>query len=289
MNDVQAFSFSRKETPAPVMLSGVDRLGEKLGRQLRGIFESYVGVRAQVETRKTELTDYGRWSADVPKFCSINVYRLLPLKGNVLLRVDAPLVSLLVDRFYGGSGDRIVASRAEFTPTEERLITRLTDAITTKLVACWGETLPLEPQLVAREAGLGFAASGNASDQLVVQRYDFSLGGDECWPVELVYPLTALRSVEPLMTGKVHDEAAGGDPLWQARVARRMEDIRLPVRTVLARPNLTLAELQSLQVGDVIPININRSLPLIVGDRIVAHGNIGEQDGRAAFMIENLK
>jgi flagellar motor switch protein FliM len=57
---------------------------------------------------------------------------------------------------------------------------------------------------------------------------------------------------------------------------------------VLARPNLSLAELMQLKAGDVIPVNIARSLPLIVGDRIVAHGTIGEQEGRAAFQIEKL-
>jgi flagellar motor switch protein FliM len=68
-----------------------------------------------------------------------------------------------------------------------------------------------------------------------------------------------------------------------------MAHVRLPARTVLARPNLTLAELMALQPGDVIPVHISRSLPLIVGDRIFAHGTIGEQDGRAAFMIEKLQ
>jgi flagellar motor switch protein FliM len=78
------------------------------------------------------------------------------------------------------------------------------------------------------------------------------------------------------------------DPIWQARVANRMRDIRLPARTVLARPNLSLADLMQLKAGDIIPVTISRSLPLIVGDRIVAHGSIGDQDGRAAFQIEKL-
>jgi flagellar motor switch protein FliM len=67
-----------------------------------------------------------------------------------------------------------------------------------------------------------------------------------------------------------------------------MRDIRLPARTVLARPNLSLADLMQLKAGDIIPVTISRSVPLIVGDRIVAHGSIGDQDGRAAFQIEKL-
>jgi flagellar motor switch protein FliM len=49
-----------------------------------------------------------------------------------------------------------------------------------------------------------------------------------------------------------------------------------------------MSELMALRPGDVIPLNIPRHLPLIVGDRVYAHGSIGEQDGIAAFMIEKL-
>jgi len=57
---------------------------------------------------------------------------------------------------------------------------------------------------------------------------------------------------------------------------------------VLARPTLTLDELLNLKNGDVIPVTIDRQLPLIVGNRVIAQGSIGEQNGRAAFMIERM-
>jgi flagellar motor switch protein FliM len=78
------------------------------------------------------------------------------------------------------------------------------------------------------------------------------------------------------------------DPVWRRQLAERMDDVRLPARTVLARPNLNMSQLMALQPGDVINIHIARHLPLIIGNRVFAHGSIGEQDGRAAFMIEKL-
>ena len=84
------------------------------------------------------------------------------------------------------------------------------------------------------------------------------------------------------------EEPKAKDHVWQAQMERRVEQVRLPVKTVLARPNLRISELMALKPGDVIPINIARHLPLIVGDRVYAHGTVGEQDGAAAFMIEKL-
>lgn len=288
MTQVQAYAFGRGESQAPVMLSGLDRLGEKLGRRIRTLLEPIAGVRPLVEAQDARVLDFSAWASEVPAFCSLSIYRLLPLKGQMLLRMDAAMVSTLVDCFYGGIGNRPLPSRGEFTPTEDRLIARISDAVVTKLVETWADIFPLESSLALRECAVGFTTAAQPSDQMVVQRFSVTITRDQVWPIDIVFPLASLRAVEPLMGSTMPTDDEHRDPVWQSRIARRMNDIRLPARTVLARPNLSLAELMQLKAGDVIPVTIGRSLPLIVGNRIVAHGSIGEQDGRAAFQIDRI-
>ncbi|MDX3909345.1 MAG: FliM/FliN family flagellar motor switch protein [Sphingobium sp.] len=288
MDDVQSFAFGKGDAQAPVMLSGLDRLGEKLGRRLRGVLEPLVGSRPDVEVQPVAVTDFSNWAQDVPRSSSMSIYRALPLKGNMLMRLDAGMISTLVDCFYGGVSNRTMPARAEFTPTEDRLIARLSQAITEQLAACWQDVLPLDIALATREVGVGFACAFPATEQMVVQRFTICLIRNEEWPIDIVFPLAALRAVDALTGSKVHDDHVVTDAIWQSRMERQMANIRLPARTVLARPSLSLTELVQLQPGDVIPVHINRNLPLIVGDRIIAQGSIGEQDGRAAFMIEKM-
>lgn len=288
MDTVQSYAFGRGDAQPPVMLSGLDRLGDKLARRMRGIVEPIAGVRPEVTAVPAELIEYIAWSEAVPANSSIGIYRAHPLKGHILLRMDAAMISGLVDRFYGGVTGRPALVRAEFTPTEERLIARLSESVMTALAASWAEIMPIEPALATRESGAGLASNPPLGDTMAVQRFTISLSRDCEWSIEILIPLASLRAVEPLMGSKVNDEPGGPDPIWQARLARQLTQITLPARTVLARPNLSLKQLMQLKPGDVIPVTISRSLPLIVNDRIVAHGHIGEQDGRAAFMIEKL-
>ena len=288
MTDVQTYAFGRGESQAPIMLSGLDRLAEKLGRRIRALVEPLAGVRPNVTAQDTRVLDFSTWSAEVPAFCSLSLYRLLPLKGQTMLRLDAGMISTLVDCFYGGIGNRPLPARNEFTPTEDRLIVRLADAIIARLAETWTDILALDHSLILRESGVGYAAAAQPSDQMVLQRFMVSLTRDQEWPIDILFPLAALRAVEALTGTNIPADEEHRDPIWQTRIARRMRDIRLPARTVVARPNLSIADLMQLKVGDVIPVTIGRSLPLIVGNRIVAHGSIGEQDGRAAFQIEKL-
>ncbi|MGE4321580.1 MAG: flagellar motor switch protein FliM [Sphingobium sp.] len=289
MDDVQSCVFGRGEPQAPVMLSGLDRLGEQLGRRIRALIEPISGVRPHVESHAGEVVAFAHWADQLPAFTSISGYRLQPLKGQVLVRMDAPMISTLVDYFYGGAGDRPLPARGEFTPTEDRLIARLADSLIARLVDIWRDMVPLDAALVMRETGLGFASAAQPTDQMLLQRFTLSLTRDRSWPIDILFPLSALRGVDALTGAKPQGSGEDDvDPAWRDRVARRMRDIRLPARTVLARPHLSLADLLQLKVGDIIPVTIARNLPLIVGDRIVAHGTIGEQDGRAAFQIEKL-
>jgi len=288
MNDVQPFALGRQTSEPVAAISGLEKLGDRLGRRLRAIIEAYGGARPLVSARPLEDTMFMMWEASAPEFASLSLYRLHPIKGPVALRMDANLVSLLVDRFYGGRGDRAAPGRREFTPTENRLAARLADGIVTALVECWTEIAPLEAVLIGRETAMSQARVMSPEAEVVVQSFEVDMGDRQSRLIELIYPKAGFSGLEIMGPAKVSEEARPADPVWQSRLARGMDDVRFPVRTVLARPNLKMIELMSLKPGDVIPIHIARNLPLLIGERVFAQGSVGEQEGCAAFMIEKL-
>lgn len=294
MNDVQPYVFGGGTAPPAAPLAGLERLGDRLARRLRAIIEPYGGGRPSVTARPIEDSLFMMWDASVPAFVSLSLYRLHPIKGTAVLRIDADLVSLLVDRFYGGHGPRIAAARREFTPTEHRLVGRLSGQIVAALAECWAEIAPVEPVLLARETNVGRAEAMAGETEVVVQGFDVNLGEKDSRLIEIVYPKAGFAGLDSCSAGGSDKGAAQRaellppDPVWQSGLAARLDDVRLPARTVLARPNLKMSELLALQPGDVIPIHIARHLPLLVGERVFAHGTVGEQDGSVAFMIEKL-
>jgi flagellar motor switch protein FliM len=218
MDDVQPFALGRGEAQAPVMLSGLNRLGERLGRRVREIVEPFVGVKPVITARPVELIDYGAWAVQVQPLAAIGLYRLMPLKGQVMLHLSAAMISTFVERFYGGAGGRPSPARSEFTPTEERLIARISDAVMAALAVSWSDMLAVEPVLASREAGLGFASGLQASDQMALQRFTVAISASEQWPVDILLPVSALRSIEPLMDTSVKEEKAEPDQIGRAHV-----------------------------------------------------------------------
>jgi len=61
--------------------------------------------------------------------------------------------------------------------------------------------------------------------------------------------------------------------------------IPLPLHVVLAEVDLSLARLQSLAPGDTIPLALGRQVPLMLGERLIAHGSIGTLEDRMAIRL----
>ena len=52
---------------------------------------------------------------------------------------------------------------------------------------------------------------------------------------------------------------------------------------------ISLVKLLSLEVGDIIPITMPRQVPVTVAGRKFALGSIGEANGNAAIMIDQIE
>ncbi len=268
----------------------VERLGERTARQLRRVIEPIARSRVALCTIAPTIRRHDDWLDEQPDFICCSLYTLRPVGGTGMIAVQPELVRALVDCTYGGSGmiDRS-GSVQELTPTEEGLYTRLADAIMGVTASVWADTATIDPVLRSREHNPAFIVPA-ASDDVLIQcrfRVDFA-HGDHAW-VDIIYPLAAIAAIEKQVSGPTESADPRAASHWRAQMAAAARNIRLDARIVLARPELSLADVMRLAPGDVIPVTIPAHAPLIVEDQTIAFGTIGEWEGQAALMISRTE
>lgn len=286
--DVQPFVFG-KDSPRPAeRLTGLERMGDKIARALRPAIEPIARARVSVTSEPIELRPYQEWQDEQPEFCALTLYRLRPLKGGMLIQIDADFVAGLVEIFYGGAPGASVKRKAgDFTASEELLLNRLLEKISTILASHWNDVTPVELAFGARETNAALVPFLRGDEIVVVQKFTIGAGVSPTM-ISVLYPLSMLRPIEEKLETRVQDEDLAASEDWRWRLGEALSQVSLPVRSVLARPEISVAELLALKPGDVIPINIQPRTPLLAGARRIADGVIGEQDGRAALMIEKV-
>jgi len=286
--DAQPFVFGQ-DSPRPTeRLSGLERMGDKIARALRPAIEPIARARISVNAEPLELRPYQEWQDEQPEFSALTLYRLRPLKGGMLIQLDANFIATLVEIFYGGApGASVKRKPGDFTASEELLLNRLLEKISTILAGHWNDVTPIELAFGARETNATLVPFLRGDEAVVVQKFTIGAGVSPT-VISVLYPLTMLRPIEEKLEARVQDEDLAASADWRWRLGEALSQVSLPVRSVLARPEISVAELLALKPGDVIPINIQPRTPLLAGARRIADGVIGEQDGRAALMIEKV-
>jgi len=292
--DVRPFVLGSEDFRPVAWLPGLERIGEKFARRLRPVIEPLVQSRTKIAAEPIETCQFERLRADLPDFMSLNFYRLRPLKNGLLVLLEPDFVSSVVDVYFGGTGAVQPRVGAEFTPTEDRVIARLTDGVVDALVDAWSEVLALSPALTSRDTNPAYANLFRPEEMVVVQRFTITTGQGTTGhgrqtTVSVLYALNSIRPLEGNLTVKVHDDAGPADAQSRRRMAEAMNNVRLPVRSVLARPEMTAARLMALKPGDIIPISVGAKVPLLVGNRHFATGTIGEKNGHASLQIESFE
>ncbi|WP_411339968.1 FliM/FliN family flagellar motor switch protein [Sphingopyxis sp. J-6] len=264
----------------------LDAVATQFARSLRELVRALGAPLIQVERAGTEQVAFADWSAGAAPAIFWR-YHAQPLKGPVLLAAPRPLILQLVDIFYGGKG-QLAAEREELTDAEERFAARLGRDMGLQLAAAWGDKLPMAPELDCVTTDPARLAAVRADDELLVQRFTLRGAPFEGQTIACAYPLAALRGIAGAEPANDTREPAA-DPVWASALNKALRDVRLPVRSVLARPEISLVKLLALEVGDIIPLAMPRHVPVTVAGRNFAYGSIGEANGNAAIMIEQIE
>jgi flagellar motor switch protein FliM len=284
----QPHVFGSEASRPLAAIPALDRMGERAARLLKVAIEPISRIKPRVKAEAVAVRRFDNWAAEQPDFVSLALYRFRPLKGGMLVSIAPDLVSRLVDAFYGGPGIHSERVVKEFTPTEERLLTRLSEALIETLTEVWSEVMPAKASLISRETSTAHAAFVAPDQPVAIARFTIGFGGNRSSAIDIVYPVAALRALEPQLSAKIHDDSGMSTAEWRERMAEALGGVRIKARSVLARPTLSVSELLELQPGDVIPVSLPEKVPLLVEGRQIAWGRIGEQDGRAALRIESV-
>jgi flagellar motor switch protein FliM len=263
----------------------LDSVGNQFARSLRDLVRALGAPTVQIERAPAVQMRFADWCNEVAPGLFWR-YHAPPLKGPVLLAATRPLVLQLVDIFYGGKGQN-AGEREDLTDAEERFAARLGRDMGMQLAAAWKSGI--EPELDAVTGDPAKLAAVRADDELLVQRFTLRGGVFEGRTILCAYPQAALRGIagaEPMPEAR---DAPAVDPVWTSTLNKALKTVRMPVRSVLARPEISLVKLLSLEVGDIIPLTIPRNVPVTVAGRNFASGSIGESNGNAAIMIERIE
>ncbi|OBV10902.1 FliM/FliN family flagellar motor switch protein [Erythrobacter dokdonensis] len=228
--------------------------------------------------------------------------RIGPVAANSLLRVgaggetvlasfDVATAIALTDRSFGGDGridpavpDRLPRSAAllveEIAATIAAAITRagLGDHAARPGAAPAGEVI-LRSESAARLKPFDPDAAVSLFTLSIANEHGCAWQAVLAIAQERMERLLPVPGRAPLPSGD-RQHRAPADPL-----ASPFAEVPMPLHVVLAEIDLSLVRLQNLAPGDMLPLAMGRQVPLMLGEKPVAHGSIGTLEDRMAIRL----
>lgn len=269
-------------------LPQLDVIYEKFMRSFRVSLSSALRKIASLNHASTDFLKFGEFINTLPMPTCMSVLRFSTLRGSALFVIESKLAYALVDSFFGGD-DRPYSKveGKDFTPIEISIVRKVVDLAIEDLEAAWESIHPIECSFVRTEVNPQFVGIVPPTDVVIASAFDVELENAN-GTITLVIPYSTIEPIkQKLSTGFQVESDQTDKKLWTSIIKDQLHDTELDVKVNLGQSEISLKELMSLKVGDVIPLDqdANGEFDILVQEVKKFKGLYGVYHGSVAMQI----
>lgn len=281
---VQSFVVSPRNHIVTNSFPRLQSMNRKLAAWIGKSAQQLLNDRFEAEPADLSTPIWGEFREQWVEPSVLFEFQANPLEGSAVIVMARSSVLPVVERFFGGSDDNPPRHEAEgFTRGEMNVIALFCQEILKGIKDTWAPIVELEVQ-----GGDVFQSTDvvdliEDGEQVVVCDFELT-AGSEPQLIQMVWPMSMIGSLLPVLEGQKRDRDAAEDARWESSIRERVPEASINVDSHVGTARLSLRRVAALEVGDVIDIDNPRKSTVFTNDIAVLEGRFGVHDG--CFAIE---
>ncbi|MCF4009104.1 flagellar motor switch protein FliM [Rheinheimera sp. UJ63] len=284
------FDFSSQDRIVRGRMPTLEMVNERFARHMRISLFNMMRRTAEVSINGVQMIKFGEYVHTLFVPTSLNMVRFRPLKGTGLITMEARLVFILVDNFFGGDGRyHAKIEGREFTPTERRIIQMLLKLIFEDYKEAWAPVMDVSFEYLDSEVNPAMANIVSPTEVVVISSFHIELdggGGD----FHVALPYSMLEPIRELLDAGVQSDKEDTDLRWSRALRDEIMDVKVDLSTKMLEVDLTLRQIMELKAGDIIPVEMPEHITVLVEDLPTYRAKLGRSRDNVALKIsEKIK
>ncbi len=270
-------------------LQSLEIINERFARQFRTELFNLFRRSLDITAGPITIQPYHQFARNLPVPTNLNLINLHPLRGMALFAFSPNLVFMAVDNLFGGDGRfPTKADGREFTPTEQRVITRLLNMALDAYDTAWSTLFAIKTEYVRAEMQVRFTNITNSPNDIVVTTpFQVEIGShlgefDICIPFSLIEPLRELLTNPPL------ENSLQENRQWRNNLAGQVTDTEVELVAKFADISSRLSQVMKMERGDVIPMEIQQIIDVCINNVPVLSARYGSVNQQYALKVEQV-
>ena len=271
-------------------LPGLNRLAEKLSRELRSELSNLLGQNCLLSLDSVSHVKFGALAKQLPVPSSIHLFKSSALPEEAMVYIENKFALLIVDLLMGGSGLIIPRKKErEFSEIETKLLKKFVDLLLSGFDRSLDGLITTKSEYLRAEHNPTTLSIAQASDQIVrvdinVEVLSKSLTFSICLPKRFLSPVWNKLSGDVLTEGRTVNLE---DNL---KVSHALNEVFAELKVVLASGEIKGQEVLDLKVGDIINLDTaaDSDARVMVEGQEKFKAKVGTYKGSAAATITEV-
>ncbi|MFQ6370327.1 flagellar motor switch protein FliM [Shewanella sp. YIC-542] len=283
--EAKSYDFSSQDRIVRGRMPTLEIVNERFARHLRISMFNMMRRTAEVSINGVQMLKFGEYVHTLFVPTSLNMVRFNPLKGTALITMEARLVFILVDNFFGGDGRfHAKIEGREFTPTERRIIQLLMKIIFEDYKDAWAPVMDVEFDFLDSEVNPAMANIVSPTEVVVVNSFHIEVdggGGD----FHITMPYAMIEPIRELLDAGVQSDKQDTDMRWSQALKDEIMDVKVGFDATVVEKELSLREVSEFKAGDVIPVELPEYLVMRIEDLPTYRCKLGKVQDNLALQI----
>ena len=241
------YDFSSQDRIVRGRMPTLEIVNERFARHMRVSLFNMMRRSAEVSINGIQMIKFGEYIHTLFVPTSLNMVRFRPLKGTGLITMEARLVFILVDNFFGGDGRyHAKIEGREFTPTERRIIQMLLKLIFEDYKEAWAPVMDVSFEYLDSEVNPAMANIVSPTEVVVISSFHIELdGGGGDFHVSLPYSM--LEPIRELLDAGAQSDKEDTDMRWSKALRDEIMDVPVELSTKFISVDLPLQKIMDLE------------------------------------------
>jgi flagellar motor switch protein FliM len=253
--EVRPYNISSQERIVRGRMPTMEIVNERFARNLRvGLF-NFIRRSPEISVGPVTVQRYSAFLRELAVPTNFNIVALRPLRGNGLVVCEPALVFGVIESLYGGIGKfQTRIEGRDFSATEQRVINRMVDVISSEYKKAWTGIYPLQLDYQRSEMQPQFANIATPSEIVVSTSFQLEIG-EITGAIHICMPYATLEPIRDVLYSSTQGDSIEVDKRWVNVLTQEIQAAEVVLVAELAHANATVEQLIAMKPGDFIELD----------------------------------
>jgi flagellar motor switch protein FliM len=284
--DVRPYNIGKQERIVRGRMPTLEIINDRFARLLRvGLF-NLMRRNPEISVSPVKMVKFSEFVRNLVVPTNLNVVQMKPLRGSSLFVFDPSLVFAVVDNLFGGDGRfHTRVEGRDFTPTESRIIQKMLQVVFDEMKKSWAPVHPVSFEYVRSEMHTQFANIATPSEIVVVTSFNIELGGAG-GTLHICIPYVTIEPIRDVLYSPMQGDSYEPDRRWVRMLSKQVQLAEVELVAHFARIPLRVGRLLEMKVGDLLDLDLPKSVIAEIDGVPVFECKYGAQNGQYALRVE---